>query len=538
MWRGISLANKCLIVFGGVLVGIVVVALCVPLLRMNMLVDEGQLAVSRQLVDLWERVGRQEVRETRGASESGLDISILTSDEAIAADAPAFARTSLEAFVTDPDLADRQRADWRGTARRYQYARAIRVSADAGETRLEGIVFLSRSSVGAVWQLLHNAAYLFLAGIVVSAAGVGVFHVITHRLILGPVRTLRRTAEAVAQGDKEVRSEIETGDEFEELAVAFNLLLESQRQSERQLRSMNTALDTKLDELAQANISLYEAARVKGEFLAGVSHELRTPLNSIIGFAELLSEIAQAELDAGDDSTKQVKRRRYLDNILNSGRTLLEMIDELLALAKIEAGKVEVREEDVDIAQLCDAIAGLAFPLGTKQGVRIDQEIEEGLPTVRTDPKMLRQILFNFVSNAVKFSAPGVGTERQGLVTIRAEQLRAGVDEPQGSKVRLSVIDTGPGIAAEDQARIFDRFQQLDQGHTRGHAGTGLGLAIAKELANLLQGEIQLVSEPGRGSMFSVIVPLQPDDQRSREIELEAKFRSALNASEAEDAEG
>jgi signal transduction histidine kinase len=143
---------------------------------------------------------------------------------------------------------------------------------------------------------------------------------------------------------------------------------------------------------------------------------------------------------------------------------------------------------------------------------------------IETDPKKFNQVIFNLLSNAVKFSG-GAELGRPGVVVVRVERLAGtGGDE----KVRVSVIDNGPGIAPEDQKRIFDKFQQVDSSHTRSHAGTGLGLAIVSELTRLLQGEVQLESELGQGSMFSVIMPMRLDMQAIEEAKLEARFRGAL----------
>lgn len=258
--------------------------------------------------------------------------------------------------------------------------------------------------------------------------------------------------------------------------------------------------------------------KARAAFLANVSHELRTPLNSIIGFGELLHEIAQAEADAGDDSTRLAKRKRYIENILRSGRTLLEMITSLLEMARLEAGKIELRPERLNLADACEGLIGLMYPVAERKGIRLRLEAEPDLPLVVTDPKKFQQIVFNFLSNAVKFTESG-GRPGEAEVVVRVERLvaRGGPGGPGGAgeeRVRVSVIDNGPGIAPEDQGRIFEKFAQLNGGLTREHAGTGLGLAISKDLAAVLQGEIQLVSEPGRGSMFSLILPLALDGVR------------------------
>lgn len=562
MFRGISLANKCLLLFGGAVAAIVVAALMFPFFRMNALVDEGQLELSRKMVDHWEQAERQvkaaggfpslELLATRprqpprytvndpqpaSGTEGYAGVPAVrigrAEAESRAAQDPFLAR-ALEALGADPKRPDFQQARWKGSQREYRYAKAVRgMSMDPPQ--LIGVVLLDRSTHEPLRLLLVNSAYLLSAGLFVSAFAVLMFYLITHHLVLEPVRELRTTAEMVRRGELSTRSEISTGDEFEELAETFNLMLHDLEGRQVELRSINAALDLKMDELAASNVALFEAAKLKGDFLANVSHELRTPLNSIIGFGELLLEIAQAELAAGDDSTRLARRVRYIENIVGAARELLEMINGLLEMAKIEAGKYELRIEKTNVGELCEALVGLIFPLASKKGIKVNIEIAPDLPLIETDPKKYRQIIFNFLSNAVKFT-PGageVGAGSKSEITLRAERvvgtIPAAASEPApGDRIRVSVIDSGPGIAPEDQSRIFEKFQQLSRGHAREHAGTGLGLTICKELAAVLQGEIQLVSDVGRGSMFSVLVPLAPDPTRLRETQSEARFRGAL----------
>jgi signal transduction histidine kinase len=228
------------------------------------------------------------------------------------------------------------------------------------------------------------------------------------------------------------------------------------------------------------------------------------------------------------------KRIRYLENILNAARNLLEMINSLLEMAKIEAGKVDLRIEKVAVKPACEALAGLIYPLADKKGITIKIEMSDDLPLVETDQKKLQQIVFNFLSNAVKFTpavtpAPGPDSPaaisttdttsrivRIPGITLRAEKLASSGPGTPDERIRISVIDSGPGIPQDEQAKIFEKFHQISGGHTREHAGTGLGLAISKELASVLQGEIQVVSEVGRGSMFSLILPLAYDPVRAR----------------------
>jgi len=559
VFRGISLANKCLLLFGGAVAAIVLAALIFPFFRMNSLVDEGQLELSRQMVDHWEQAERQ----IKAVSFGFFDPSVLTSrprqppryiandvdprpgtegyagvpakrigltEAGTIAEGDRFVARAITALQTDAAREDFQQARWSGTQREYRYAKAVRAEID-GAQKLIGLVLLDRKSPEPLRLLLINTAYLFSAGLFVSAFAVLMFYLITHHLILQPVRTLRNTAESVRQGDLTARSEITTGDEFEELADTFNLMLHDLENRQVELRALNAAMNLKVDELQQSNSALYEAAKLKGDFLANVSHELRTPLNAIIGFADLLTEVAQSELAAGDDSTRLTKRLRFLENILNAARDLLEMINGLLEMAKIEAGRYELRIEKMHLQTTCEALAGLIFPLASQKDIKVNIEIAPDLPLVETDIKKFRQIIFNFLSNAVKFVPGSSPSGPKGEITLRAERLVGSQPDTPGAhsdRVRVSVIDNGPGIAPEDQARIFDKFQQLSGGHAREHSGTGLGLAICKELAGVLQAEIQLVSDLGRGSMFSLILPMHPDPGRMKESEAEARFRGAL----------
>ena len=521
MWRDISLANKCLLLFGGAIVLIVFAALLAPWLRMNALVGEAQNELSRQIVSAWEWTERE---NPGGQASEAMGVIRLSRDEAVAAaESDKDLARALSFFEAADAPTDFQWARWDGAARRYYYAKPRYIATQLANPQLSSIVILDRRSTEAAGQLAFNVVYLAGAGALVLAFAVLVFYLITSVLILEPVRELKQTAELVVDGELGARSHIVTGDEFEELGKAFNAMLEHIQRGQDQLSSINTALDLKVGELANANVALFESAKLKGEFVANVSHELRTPLNSVIGFAELLMEIARAEANAGDDSTKHRKRVRYLENILTSSRNLLELIDSLLEMAKIQAGKSDIRVETVDISKICDALVSLIEPLARRKGIEIEIELAEGIPSIETDPRKLQQILFNFLANAVKFTEPEPGGGNPKIV-LRAELLR-GLDE---NSIRISVIDTGPGIDPVDQSRIFEKFQQADSGHTREHGGTGLGLAISKELASLIQGEIHLVSELGAGSMFSIILPETLSQERLAETKLENNFRSSL----------
>ncbi|MBL8760431.1 MAG: HAMP domain-containing histidine kinase [Phycisphaerae bacterium] len=526
MRRRISLANKCLLLFGGAVVLTVLATAAAPWLRMNNLVDDGQLELSRRMAQIWDRLDRDSTGGLASYSETpseraGISARRISIDQARArAPEDPFVAMAVDTFEKNPAAEELHGPRWEGLAREYRYAMAVRAK-DA----LDGIVLLQRRSIPATELLLINGAYLISAGSVVLGVAMLAFYLITHRLILSPVRALKDTAERVREGNLTIRSDIQTGDEFEELADTFNVMLSDLQAGQEQLRGINAALDLKINELREANVALYDAARVKGEFLANISHELRTPLNSIIGFAELLGEIVKAEVGEIEPTPVQAKRLRYVDRILTAGRGLLELINQLLEMAKIEAGKVEVNAQKVSLREACEGLIGLIWPQAERKGILVKLEASDDVPPVSTDVKKFQQIVFNFLSNAVKFTEAAAPAGKSPTVIVRIERLAS--SDPE--RVRVSVIDSGPGIPSEEHARIFDKFHQLDGGHTRGQGGTGLGLSIARELATILQGEIQLVSDVGRGSMFSLILPVEYDPSQAAVTALEAKFRGTLS---------
>lgn len=384
--------------------------------------------------------------------------------------------------------------------RHFLFSRAVRVNKSCltchgdgtqqaevyRENELAGMIFVDLPFGESSEQLIFSRLAILAAGLLAGVLAILVFYVIVRRFILSPIHELREVALRVTEGDLDVRATVETGDEFQQLSDNLNAMLERLRASQDELRKANRLLDVKLGEMAESNVSLYESNRVKSEFLANVTHELRTPLTSIIGFAELLRENPLAESNG--------KTARYAENILISGRILLEIINDLLDLAKIEAGKVDLRLEPVRLTEVCQTLADFMRPMADKKPLDLIVEIADDLPILIIDRGRLRQILFNLLSNAIKFTPEG------GRVTIRAA--RDGKEA-----VRIEVQDTGPGIAAEHQTVIFDKFRQIDGSATREHHGTGLGLAIAKELTHVLGGEIGVVSEIGAGSIFWVRLP-------------------------------
>jgi two-component system sensor histidine kinase BarA len=560
--RRLSLANKCLLLFGGAIVAILLAALTAPYFRMSALVDDGQLEISRQMVSMWEKLddrfqtdpslqggfGPTPGDPTEYAGVNARRLSVEQAD-GLAKNDP-FLRSALDRFRSDPERLDYQSSTLKRGSLEYRYAKAYRTTTQ--EPKLESIVILDRRSLPATGLILLNFVFLVEAFIVVLALSLILFYQITHRLILRPVRDLKDTAQKVRDGDIATRSSIRTGDEFQELAESFNLMLSDLQSNQDQLRAINNALDLKLHELAQSNDALYEAAKLKGEFLASVSHELRTPLNSIIGFAELLLDIARAE-QAAQTLTPALqpsngepvaavpaaagpiaKRIRYLENIVNAGRNLLEMINSLLEMAKLEAGKVEVKSEPMSMRDACEGLIALIAPLAEKKNITLHLDTPTDIPLITTDVKKFQQVVFNFLSNAVKFTDPPERSGRPAVITldvaISTERTPICLTDGRDA-IRISVIDTGRGIPAEKLPRVFDKFYQVDSSISKEHAGTGLGLAISRELATLLQGEVTAESAEGVGSIFTLLLPFAPDEAlalNSAERQAEARFRANL----------
>ena len=343
-------------------------------------------------------------------------------------------------------------------------------------------------------QLLLNRVVIVVSGLIGGSFAIIVFYLITTRLILQPVRVLRNTAEKVAKGDMDIRSAISTGDEFEQLSDTFNTMLATLKASQDQLEATNRSLDTRVGELAQSNTDLFQASKMKSEFLTNVSHELRTPLNAIIGFAELLTTAKPAPDDP--------RSNRYIDNILTSARQLLDLINDLLDLAKIEAGKIVLRTERINVPDVCDSLVNFMRPLAQKKNIELSLVVQAPIPLVSTDPARFQQILYNFLSNAIKF------TPADGRVTIT-------ISTPDAAHVKTAVTDTGPGIAPQQHASIFEKFNQLDASVTRRHGGTGLGLTISQELADMLHANIELISDLGKGATFSLIIPIMSTSEQA-----------------------
>ncbi|MFH0980839.1 MAG: HAMP domain-containing sensor histidine kinase [Planctomycetota bacterium] len=519
----LSLANKCFLLFGLAVLSIMAATLFMPWVQMAGLNDEAGFRKAQQIATI-ARLAAPLQGSDWGEAQAQLTENwpLYAKLFNINRDVPVPRLITIEAAEALKDKAQREGSDGGFIVQRTEQLRAdptalyayrfqtldgvphirLAMAVRASETEVQPGALQGIIDVRVPWSHLNtwNLITVVCAGLSGMLLALLVFYLIMQRLILAPVRDLRKVAEQVTTGDLQVRSTIATGDEFEELGDAFNDMLTHLRAQQEELTRINRSLDIKLGELAETNVALFESNKLKAEFIGNVSHELRTPLISIIGFAELLADASE---NPPEDKSRM---NRWAHNILTSGRMLLEIINDLLDLAKVEAGKLELHLSEFDLADTCEAVIEFHRPIADKKNLTLGWTVDGALPRLHSDPGKIKQILYNLVSNAIKFTPTG------GMVRMTAGL--AGDDQ-----VRLSISDTGPGIPKEMQEVVFEKFRQLDSSVTREHGGAGLGLAIAKELTQLLGGEITLASEEGKGSTFIVTLPrVAPQRQVSRPL--------------------
>ena len=281
--------------------------------------------------------------------------------------------------------------------------------------------------------------------------------------LIGPIQNIDGRLAAIASGDFEGRVDVENRDELGALAANVN--------------RMN-------DELRSVYAELEEASQHKSEFLANMSHELRTPLNAVIGFSQVLRDEMVGSVNE--------KQAEYLDDITSSGNHLLSLINDVLDLSKVEAGQVELEVHPFSLREALERGVVMVRERATEDGVRVALAADAEVDPVNGDERRIKQVIFNLLSNAVKFTPAG------GEVDVSATRVNG--------EVRVSVADTGPGIAPEDRDRIFEEFQQSETGVGQ-REGTGLGLALSKRFVELHGGRIWLESELGQGSTFTFALP-------------------------------
>jgi signal transduction histidine kinase len=319
---------------------------------------------------------------------------------------------------------------------------------------------------GKIWRTA-----LLIAAFVAAAVALSV---LLARRLVRPIKRLQVAAEAIGAGAYDERIDLERRDELGALANAFNLMAEH-------VHELIEGLERKVAERTRA---LEVASKHKSEFLANMSHELRTPLNAIVGFSQVLRQKLFGAVNP--------KQEEYLDDILSSADHLLSLINDILDLAKVEAGQVELDRAPFDLHHTLEAGVTMVRERATNNDVRLALAAD-GAVFVEGDERRIRQVIFNLLSNAVKFTPAG------GEIDVSCAHL--------DGEVRVSVADTGPGIAAEDQDRIFEEFQQTGTGAEQ-KEGTGLGLALSKSLVELHGGRIWVESEPGKGSTFTFTLPV------------------------------
>jgi len=365
-------------------------------------------------------------------------------------------------------------------ARNLQGAKVI--SSYAPIASLDWAVFIERP-VQEAYEPLY-ASMLRTSSLLLVGLGVALLaSFFVARRVVTPLEMLRKGAERIRKGDLSARLEMKTGDEIEILADEFNDMATNLRQAyeglERKVAEPTQALSV-------ANEKLEEASQHKSQFLANVNHDLRTPVSAIIGYARLLRRETEGQIAP--------LQQDNLDDLLRNAERLLGMIDSLLDFAKIEAGKVEVTMERVEVEGIIRDVAATVEPMVNNGHVHIIREVAADIPVLNTDREKLRQIVLNLLDNAVKFT-------HRGEIKVSAAQ--------QNGALKLAVSDTGIGIAKEDMPRLFEEFYR-GRSATR---GSGLGLTIVKKFVTLLGGEVTVESELGKGSVFTVTLPLERKEQ-------------------------
>jgi signal transduction histidine kinase len=336
------------------------------------------------------------------------------------------------------------------------------------------VVEQPRSEVlGPVYNAIARTSVLIGVGLL---AALFVSYLLARRLA-HPILEVRSGAEKIARGDFSTRIHVKTGDEVEALASEFNRMAD-------QLQDYTTGLERKV---AEKTAQLELANRHKSEFLANMSHELRTPLNAIIGFSEVLGARMFGDLNP--------KQAEYVTDIYGSGQHLLSLINDILDLAKVEAGRMELDVHEFEVQSAIDNCCTLVRERAHRSRLRFSAEVEPGIGKWRGDERKFKQVVLNLLSNAVKFTPAG------GEVELRARV--------EGPWLRVSVTDTGVGISPQDQEAIFTEFHQVHAAQGK-NEGTGLGLTLSRRLVGLHGGTLIVESLLGKGSTFTASFPSAP----------------------------
>lgn len=351
------------------------------------------------------------------------------------------------------------------------------------------------------------------------------------RLIVNPVQQLAAATQRVASGDLDTSVSIKTNDEIGELGLSFNKMTGDLKRYRDELREYSRTLEQKVEERTKAlrltneelyrtNQQLQAVSKMKSEFLANMSHELRTPLNAIIGFSEILCDQSFGVLNE--------KQSAYAENVVISGKHLLHLINEILDLAKVESGKMDLHLETFSVIPVMTEIVSFARSLAAKKSISVRQHFSPKLVTITADLKKFKQIFYNLLSNAIKFTADG-GTVEVSTECVGDFEMSEGDQFILRRYAEFCVRDNGIGIEETDQERIFEEFQQVDGSDARQYEGTGLGLALTRKLVELHGGSIWVESEKHKGSAFYWTIPITETDIAAGAPEEAATVREERN---------
>lgn len=319
-----------------------------------------------------------------------------------------------------------------------------------------------------------NAIYIGLVLLLIA-----LFTGFLARRFTQPLARLSTAANRVGAGELTTRLNFTRHDEFGDLGRTFDNMAATLAERSTQLKSANR-------ELQAQYLQLHDANRLKSEFLANMSHELRTPMNAIIGFTQLIHD--------GKVGAISADQQEYLSDVLRSAGHLLQLINDVLDLAKVEAGKLEFNPEPIRLGKLITEVRNILQPLAVSKHLTIVIEIAESVENIVIDPAKLKQVLYNYLSNAIKF------TPEEGRIILRAR-------DEDAEHFRLEVEDSGIGIVPEEIEKLFVAFQQLDSSAAKRHQGTGLGLALTKKIVEAQGGHVGVESVPGKGSLFFAVLP-------------------------------
>jgi len=355
-----------------------------------------------------------------------------------------------------------------------------------------------------------SITYIILSIVLVGLVlGLGVTLLLENQVLSRLARLSRQVGAIGTRSDLSARVTLPGKDELTKLAETINVMMEALELSSRELKDKNERLDAQNEELQaqseelmaqqhelmEKTRELEEMSKAKSEFLAHMSHELRTPLNVIIGFSELMLDQVPGQVN---DEQKQC-----LNDILASSKHLLGLINDILDLSKIESGTMELKIRNISLPNLVKAVKSIMMPIIAPRNQDLEIIVDEALPLVKADKGKIRQVFINLLGNATKFTPDG------GKLKVEAV--------PESGWCRISVTDTGIGIKAENQTRLFEPFFQADKPLVKGVGGTGLGLAIAKQIIERHGGKIWVESEYGKGSKFSFTLPLAAPGEAASE---------------------